>query len=75
MYFTEISDVTGFIKKQKRVQVKAQLLVGDLPIGHPFLISEQISETVDEKRVTELIENIAKPLSAIGIKVISKGLF
>jgi len=75
MYFTDISDVTGFLKKQKRVQVKAQLMIGEVPIGQPFVMSEQITEVVDEKRVAEIVENIAKPLAGIGIKVITKGLF
>lgn len=74
MYFTDVSDVTGFIKKQKKIQVKAQFLIGEIPIGQPFVMSEQITEVVDEKRVSEIIENIAKPLAALGIKVITKGL-
>lgn len=74
MYFTDISDVNGFIKKQKRIQVKAQLMIGEIPIGQPFVMSEQVTESVDEKVVKEIIDNIAKPLSGIGIKVITKGM-
>lgn len=74
IYFVEEHEVSGFIKKQKRVQVKAQLQIGQLPIGNPFLVSEQVTETMDQVRVDTLIENFAKPLSALGIKVISKGL-
>jgi hypothetical protein len=74
VYFVEEHETNGFIKKQKKIQIKAQLQIGNLPIGSPFLVSEQISETVDQDRTTALIENIAKPLSALGIKVITKGL-
>jgi len=74
VYFVEENEANGFIKKQKRVQIKAQLQIGNLPIGSPFLVSEQVTEAVDQARVDALIENIAKPMAALGIKVITKGL-
>ena len=74
MYFTDISDVNGFIKKQKKVQVKAQIMIGEIPIGQPFVMSEQVTESVDEKVIKEIVDNIAKPLAGIGIKVITKGI-
>ena len=60
-------------QKQKKIQIKAQLLIGEIPIGHAFLISEQISESVDEAKLQVIIEEIAKPLARIGIAVVSKG--
>lgn len=74
MYFTDVSDVTEFMKRKKKIQVKAQLLIGEIPIGHPFVVSEQITETVDEEKVRLVIDNIAKPLAALGIKVITNSI-
>lgn len=74
IYFTEVTDISGFVKKQKKVQVKAQLLVGDIPIGHPFLVSEQITEQVDEAKIKHIVDEIAKPLARLGISVATNGL-
>ena len=73
VYFSEVSEANGFIKKQKKIQIKAQLLIGEIPVGHAFLISEQISESVDEAKLQAIIEEIAKPLARLGIAVVSKG--
>lgn len=74
LYFPEVTEVSGFLKKQKRVQIKAQFMIGEIPIGHPFVMSEQFTETVDEKKVQEIIQNIGKPLAAIGVKILTKNL-
>lgn len=70
MYFSDISEINGFVKKQKRVQVKAQLMIGEIPIGGTILVSEQITETVDKQKIEEIINKIAKPLIDLGIKVV-----
>ena len=71
-YFHEVSDVSGFIKKQKKIQIKAQFYIGEIPIGQPFLMSEQITEDINEERIKKIIDDIAKPLSTIGVKAIKK---
>lgn len=73
LYFTEITDQNGFVKKQKKIQIKAQLLIGEVPVGHAFVISEQISESVDQEKLKLIVEEVARPLARIGIAVISKG--
>jgi len=49
-------------------------MIRDIPIGQPFVMAEQVTETVDEKKVSEIIDKLAKPLAALGIKGIIKAL-
>lgn len=74
IYFGEVSEVSSLIKKQKKVLLKCQLLMGEIPVGQPFIVSEQLTETIDKERIDSIIENLAKPIGGIGIKIISKGL-
>ncbi len=74
IYFTETRSKDGFLKKESVVQIKGQLLLGGLPIGRPFLISEQVSEEVDKENINRILQEFAKPLIALGLNVLTKKL-
>jgi hypothetical protein len=74
VYFTETRTKDGFIKKETNVQIKGQLFLAGLPVGHPLLISEQVSEVVDKEKINRILEDFAKPLASLGLRVITKKL-
>lgn len=74
VYFTETRTKDGFIKKESLVQIKGQILIRGLPIGHPFVMIEQVSEEVDKERVNQILEEYAKPLLSLGLNVATKKL-
>lgn len=59
-------------KKAKKVQIKGQLHIGEIPIGHPFVVSEEITETIDLEKLKMLIDVYAGPLLKIGIGVVKR---
>ena len=74
IYFTETRSKDGFIKKESIIQIKGQLLVGGIPVGPAFLISEQASEQVDKEQINRILEEFARPLISLGLKVMTKKL-
>lgn len=74
VYFTESQSREKFLKKESVIQIKGQLLLGGIPVGHSFLMSEQVTETVDKEKVNRLLEEFAGPLLALGLKVVLKKL-
>lgn len=73
-YFTETQNREKFLKKESVVQIKGQLMLGGIPVGHPFLMSEQVTETVDKEKVNRLLDEFAGPLLALGLKVVTRKL-
>lgn len=74
VYFTETQNREKVFKKESVVQIKGQLLLGGIPVGHPFLLSEQVTETVDKEKVNRLLEEFAGPLLVLGLKVVTRKL-
>jgi len=68
-YFTEIKETNGILKNKKSIVLKAQLVIMNLPFGHPVTISEQTGETIDHEKIKIWVEGFVKPLMAVGIKV------
>jgi|GEM_PF-2356123 len=69
---TEISEASGAFKKSKKVVVKSQVFLGNLPIGGPIVVSESVQEEVSMEKMEAILNTISNPLARIGFRVIRK---
>jgi hypothetical protein len=69
--FSEIQSSSGVFKDKCVIRVKAQLMVKDVPYGQPFILSEQVTENLDQDRIDQILKNVMIPLSRVGLKIVS----
>ncbi len=72
MYFAETLRKESLIKKEVIVKIKGQLLLGGIPVGQAFVLTEHVSEVLDKDKVNLLLNEFAKPLIDLGVKTTIK---
>lgn len=71
LYFSEVQETKGYFKEEKILRVKAQLMLGQIPVGQAFVISEQKIETINKEEIKEIVQKFAEPLVKIGVAAIA----
>lgn len=71
VYFSELHEDKGYFKEESVVKVKGQLVLGELPVGQPFVISEQRFSKVNKEEINNMVEKVAAPLIKAGVAAIA----
>lgn len=71
-YFPYTIEDERMFKSKKKIQIKAQIFLREIPIGSPIVVSEQIYDSVDKEEVNKALDRVSSAMGKLGLTVVKK---
>jgi len=69
-YFTEVTQKHGFFHGSDHIKYKMQLFVDGIPVAQSFIIKEDRFSATNLDHVNKILDEFAKPLVDMGVRVV-----